>query len=233
MSVLEPSLSEGWAHSTSDPITFQFPLNQVLTKRLIVSKNFLVNIVREISLICVYDNYTNSKCQNSWISRDVVCVRLVDRFLRSWGEVIQFDLHLVFFCISIISVKRKCDICVNLSACMCEWWTREISLASRPMHRSTYIERHKFQHSGSLFEIYDSHIFQFPLQTGLVQYPHYKPTPGGFSTSVTFRKSAENIWQNHKGWEMKFWQQRSKVSLIIIDGKLHHLILTICKTSPR
>ena len=45
-----------------------------------------------------------------------------------------------------------------------------------PMHWSTYIECHKFQHSWSLFEIYDSHIFQFPLQTGSVQYPHYKPT---------------------------------------------------------
>ena len=34
MSISERIISEGWAHSTSDPITFQFPLDQVLTKRL-------------------------------------------------------------------------------------------------------------------------------------------------------------------------------------------------------
>ena len=163
--------------------------------------------------------YTANNCQNFWTSRNVVSVRLVPRFLRHGGAAICFNLVL-FICL--IIGKRKCDICVTLSACMCEWWTREISLASRPMHRSTYIERHKFQHSGSLFEIYDSHIFQFPLQTGLVQYPHYKPTPGGFSTSVTFWKSATNILQNHKGWDRKFKIQMimlaTKVSLISVEN---------------
>ena len=80
------------------------------------------------------------------------------------GAVIHFDLHLVLFFDLHHSKENVRSVWIHLLACVSD----KFSL----MRWSTHIERHKFQHPGSLFQIYDSHIFQFPLQTGLVQYPH-------------------------------------------------------------
>ena len=79
MSISERIISEGWAHSTSDPITFQFPLDQVLTKRLNDSK-------KENSCYTYFVIFFKNKCQNFQILGNVASLRLVTRFLRHlWG----------------------------------------------------------------------------------------------------------------------------------------------------
>ena len=79
MSISEPIISEGWAHSTSDPITFQFPLDQVLTKRLNDSK-------KENLCFTYFVIFFKNKCQNFQILGNVASLRLVTRFLRHlWG----------------------------------------------------------------------------------------------------------------------------------------------------
>ena len=172
MSISERIISEGWAHSTSDPITFQFPLDQVLTKRLNdwLSKR---RKIRDIHILW-FSLKTNVKT-----FRFSGMLLLSDWLQDFWDICGGFGLgegEATFVHLFDRQIKEMWYLCESISLRV---WVMDkgnkFSLP-HPMHWSTYIECHKFQHSWSLFEIYDSHIFQFPLQTGSVQYPHYKPT---------------------------------------------------------
>ena len=160
-------------NSTSDlPITFQFPLDQVLTKRLNDWRS-------QRRKICVLHILWFSLKTNVKTFRFSGMLLLSDWLQDFWDICGGFGLgegEATFVHLFDRQIKEMWYLCESISLRV---WVMDkgnkFSLP-RPMHWSTYIERHKFQHSWSLFEIYDSHIFQFPLQTGSVQYPHYKPT---------------------------------------------------------